>query len=43
MRGPVLTTGQRKRRAEKQPSWRLINPGYVIAHRLQKRAAFPKR
>jgi hypothetical protein len=43
MRGPVLTTGQRKRRAETQASWRLINSGYAIAYRLQKRAAFPGR
>jgi hypothetical protein len=43
MRGPVLTTGQRKRRAETQASWRLINPGYAIAYRLQKRAALTER
>jgi len=34
---------QRKRRAETQASWRLVNPGYAMAYRLQKRAALPER
>jgi hypothetical protein len=34
---------QRKRRAKTQASWRLINQGYAIAYRLQKRAALSER